>query len=82
MNWSLGLIGETGFYTLAGFLLSGWDGWYVGETGVGWRGRRTQAQERERHHWIFRGGWRWEAVAGTNCVGAARAWTTFFKAAK
>ena len=34
----LGLLGEIGFYTLAGLLLYGWDGWNgwdVGETGVG-----------------------------------------------
>ena len=70
---SLGSLGETCFYALAGLLLSGWygwTGWYIGRTGVGWRDRRKQAPERERHHWILRGGWRWEAVDGTNCVGA------------
>ena len=30
------------------------------------------APEQECHHWLLRGGRRWEAVAGTNCVGAAR----------
>ena len=28
------------------------------------------APEQERHHWLLRGGGRWEAVAGTNDVGA------------
>ena len=39
----LGLLGETGFYALAGLLLAGWDectGWDVGGTGVEWRDRR------------------------------------------
>ena len=34
------------------------------------------APERERHHWLLRGGGRWEAVAGTNYVSAARAWSS------
>ena len=36
-------------------------------------GVTTLALERERHHWILRGGGMWEAVAVTNCVGATRA---------
>ena len=28
--------------------------------------------KRERHHWLLRGGGRWEVVAGTNCFGAVR----------
>ena len=42
----LGLLGETGFYELAGFLLAVWDGWTgldISGTGVGWRDRRYQA---------------------------------------
>ena len=31
------------------------------------------APERERHHWLLRSGGWWEAVAGTNFIGAARA---------
>ena len=33
------------------------------------------APERERHHWLLRGGSHWEAAACTNCVIAARART-------
>ena len=39
-------IGDTGFYVLDGFLMSGWDkwnGWYIGETRVGFRVRHYQA---------------------------------------
>ena len=72
----LGLLGETGFYALAGLLMDGWDwwtGWDAGGMEVGWRYRRQQAPERERHHWLLRGdGW-WDSVPGTNCVSAERA---------
>ena len=37
------------------------------------------ALERERHHWILRGGGQWEAVAGTNFVGAARAQSIYLE---
>ena len=40
------------------------------------------APERERHHWILKGGRWWEAVADTNCVGAARARSICVGAAK
>ena len=40
-------------------------------------GARTGAPpldpEQERHYWILRGGWWWEAGADTDCVGATRA---------
>ena len=76
------LLGETGFYALADLLLAGWDGWtvwHVSGTGVGWRDRRYQVPKREHHHWLLRGGGWWEAVAGTNCVGAARAQNIFLE---
>ena len=38
-------------------------------------GAPTLAPERECHNWLLRGGRRWEAVAGTNCDGAARVWS-------
>ena len=56
--------------SLAGW--DGWTGWDVREMGVGWRDRRQQAPERQRHHWLLGDGRRWEAVSGTNCVSAAR----------
>ena len=40
--------------------------------GVG-MGAPALALEQKRQHWLLRSGGRWEAVAGTNCVGAARA---------
>ena len=40
------------------------------------------APEREPNHSLLRGGGRWEAVAGTNYVGAARARSIFVGAAK
>ena len=76
---------NTGFYELAGYWLNGTegtdglDGTFVGQ---GWGGRTLEgagtgapplAPERERHHWLLRGGRLWLVVAGTNCVSAARA---------
>ena len=61
------LIGKTEFYTLAGLILYGWNGWTVwdvGGTGVGWRNRRKQAPEHERHHW------RWNGSATIGYLGA------------
>ena len=40
------------------------------------------APEREHHHWLLRGGGRWETVAGSNSVGAARDQSISFGAAK
>ena len=47
----------------------GWDG----RTLAGVRtGAPPLAPEQERHHWLLRGGGRWEAMAVANCFGAAR----------
>ena len=61
-----------------------WDGGGMeGQTLVGaGTGAPTLAPEWERHHWLLRGGGRWEAVAGTNYIGAARAWIIFVGAAE
>ena len=52
-------------------LLFGWTQWVKGSAG----GSTVEGgrPERERHHWLLRGCGQWEAVARTNCVGAARA---------
>ena len=76
--------GNNGFYALAGYWMDGMDGTdgidgklmgqgCNGPTLAGARvGAPPLAPERERHHWILRGGRLWEVVAGNNCVGAAR----------
>ena len=38
--------------------------------------------ERERQHWLLKSDGRWEAVAGTNFIGAARARSIFVGAEK
>ena len=40
--------------------------------GVG-MGAPSLALERKLQHWLLRSSGRWEAVDGTNCIGAARA---------
>ena len=54
-------------------LLFGWTQWVKGSAG----GSTVEGgrPERERHHWLLRGGRHWEAAACTNCVIAARART-------
>ena len=46
-----------------------WDGQTLAGSGTG---APPSAPEQERHHWLLRGGRRWEAVAVANCFGAAR----------
>ena len=68
-----------------GLLLAGWDGWTRwdgGGTGVGWREFCYQAPERERHHWLLRGGGQREVVADTSCIGDARARIIFVRSEK
>ena len=76
--------GNTGFYALAGYWLDGTDGTDGMDgalVGRGWDGPTLAGSEtgapplapkQERHHWLLRGGGLWEAVAGTNSIGAAR----------
>ena len=45
-------------------------------------GAPTLAPEQESRHWILRGGVIWEVVAGTNCLGAAKARSIFVVEAK
>ena len=51
--------GNAGFYALDDYWMDGTD-------------RHYHLPERERHHWLLRGGGLWEVVAGTKCIGAAR----------
>ena len=77
--------GQTGFYALGRWLVTdckgdmdGLDGTLVGRgwDGLTLAGARTGAPplapEQERHHWLLRGGGRWEVVAVTNFFGTAR----------
>ena len=48
----------------------GWGGPTLAPSGTG---VPPLAPERERHHWLLRDSGLWKAVAGTNCIGAARA---------
>ena len=47
-------------------------GWYGPTFSPTRMGSPSLAPEQERHYWLLRGGWLWEVLAGTNCVGAAR----------
>ena len=85
---------NTGFYALAGYWLDGTDGmdvldgalvvhgWYGPTLAGAGTGAPLLAPERKHHHWLLRGGVRWEAVDGTNCVGAARAQSICVRAEK
>ena len=66
------------------YWLDGTYGMYGTLVGRGWCGPTSAgagtgapplAPEWERHHCLLRGGGLWEAVAGTNFAGAARAWS-------
>ena len=57
----------------------GWDGPTLAPAGTG---APPLAPEQECHHWLLRGDGLWEVVAGTNCVGAARAQIICVGAAK
>ena len=79
------------FYALGGIMgeigllldeWDGWTGWDGGGTGVGWRECCYQAPERERHHWLLRGGGQREVVADTSCIGDARARIIFVRSEK
>ena len=48
-------------------------GWYGPTSAGAGTGSPPLAPEYERHQCLLRGGGLWEVVAGTNCVGAARA---------
>ena len=77
--------GQTGFYALGRWLVTdckghtdgldgalvgrGWDGPTLAGAGTG---APPLAPEQERHHFLLRGGGRWEAVAVANCFGTAR----------